>query len=260
MPTPPLVSVIMPMRNSVDMIGASIRSVQAQTFTDWELVVVDDRSTDDSYAVVRAFAEGDRRVRLLRNPGRQGAAHARNHATEHARGRYIAFLDSDDMWLATKLERQLELMTATGTPLTYAAYYKITGDEQVEAAAFTPSRRVVRAPTRLTYAKMLRQDYVGFLTAMYDTRAVGKRYFPDLARRQDYAMLLELFRTGITARGTTEPLAIYRAARSGSLSSNKIQSSQYNWQIYRHIEGLPLWRAMWAFANYAVRSGLKYLI
>src|SRR5699024_2737280 len=163
-------------------------------------------------------------------------------------------------WLPTKLEKQLELCSRTGTALTYAGYYKIPSSKAVEAQDFTPNSRRVIPPDALDYRRMLRQDYIGFLTAMYDSDLLGKRYFPDLERRQDYAMLLEIFREGVTAHGLCEPLAIYRAARSGSLSSNKIAASRFNWHIYRHVERLPFHKALWSFGNYAIRSGLKYLI
>ena len=256
----PAVSVIMPMHNSAAFVAASIRSVQAQTFEDWELVVVDDSSRDGSADTVTRMAQSDSRIRLLGNDGRPGAAGARNVAIAAARGRYHAFLDSDDMWLPTKLARQLELMARTATPLTFSAYYKLEPGSTVEAVDFTPSKRVVRAPLRLEYRHLLRQDYIGFLTAVYDTEQLGRRFLPPLKRRQDYALMLSILREGHVAIGLAEPLALYRAGRSGSLSSNKFVAARYNWHIYRHVEALPLPRALWSFGNYAVRAGLKYFI
>src|SRR5699024_2536181 len=113
---------------------------------------------------------------------------------------------------------------------------------------------------RLEYRHLLRQDYIGFLTAVYDTHAIGKRMLPGIERRQDYALMLAILREGHVARGLDEPLALYRAGRAGSLSANKLVAARYNWRIYRHVEALPLPRALWTFANYAVRAGLKYFI
>ena len=256
----PLVSVVMPMHNAERFVAQSIRSVLAQTVSDWELLIIDDASQDDSRAVAERAAGGDSRIQVLSNPGPNGAGPTRNVGIEAARGRFIAFLDSDDMWLSAKLEKQLALLEVSRSPLVYSAYYKISGDWAAEAAEFTPTDRVVRPPLRLEYKHMLRQDYIGFLTAMYDTEVLGKRHLPAIKRRQDYALMLELLREGHVARGLSEPLALYRAARSGSLSSNKFVAAKYNWHIYRHVEALPLPRALWAFGNYAVRAGAKYLI
>ena len=260
MSTSALLSVIMPMHNAERFVGQAIRSVLAQTVTDWELLIIDDASTDGSLAEVERGSGGDPRIRLLTNPGPHGAGPARNVGIEAARGRYVAFLDSDDMWLATKLDKQLALLEVSGAPLVYSAYYKIDGDSTTEATDFEPNGRVVTAPSRLEYKHLLRQDYIGFLTAVYDTAVLGKRMLPDIVRRQDYALMLALLREGHVARGLAEPLALYRARRSGSLSSNKIVAAKYNWHIYRHVEALPLPRALWAFGNYAVRAGTKYLI
>lgn len=250
----------MPMHNSSATVASSIASVQGQTFDDWEIIVVNDFSTDSSPEMVAEIAAADPRIRLLHNTGERGAAHARNVAIKYAEGRYIAFLDSDDLWLPTKLDRQLEHLQATGGPISYSWYVKVDGDADVNAATFVADSRIVRSPARLAYKQMLRQDYIGFLTAIYDTEVVGKCYFPPLQRRQDYAMLLEIMRAGHEAHGVMEPLAVYRAARSGSLSSNKFKAARYNWHIYRHVEGLSLPRAVVAFCNYAVRSTYKYFI
>lgn len=250
----------MPLHNTAPFVAASVRSVLDQTFPDWELLVVDDRSTDGSVAVVREAAAEDPRVMLTVNPGSAGAAAARNHGTDLARGRYIAFLDSDDLWLPAKLAEQIALHERTGAPLTYSSYFKIDAGEHTEATSFAPNGRIVRPPLKLTYRHMLRQDYVGFLTAMYDTEVLGKRRFPSLERRQDYAMLLEIFREGHVAHGLHQPLAIYRAGRAGSLSSNKLVAARYNWHLYRNVEALSWLRATAAFVNYAVRSAHKHLI
>lgn len=250
----------MPMHNEAATIHTSVTSVQAQTFTDWELLIVNDSSTDSSPAMAREFAHEDKRIRVLENTGLPGAAHARNVAVEHALGRYIAFLDADDMWLPKKLELQIAHFSHTKAPITFTWYAKVNSDQEVDPTTFIPKRRIVRSPLHVTYEHMLRQDYIGFLTAMYDTEILGKRYFPELKRRQDYAMLLEIMREGHKADGIGEPLAVYRAARTGSLSSNKFKAAQYNWHIYRNVENLSFSRAIVAFANYAIRSSLKYLI
>lgn len=256
----PMVSVIMPMSDCQGLVGDSVRSVLAQTYADWELLVVDDYSLDCSADVVAEFSRMDTRVRLLHNHGRRGAAHARNVAIRASRGRYIAFLDSDDQWLPRKLEKQVRFALGTGSPLTYTAYYKIDATSAETVDSFAPNGRVVVPPLRLEYRHMLRQDYIGCLTAMYDAEQLGRIPMPTIARRQDYALWLEILRPGRQAQGLAEPLALYRAQRPGSLSANKLRVARYNWHVYRNVEKLALPRAATAFGNYAVRATRKFLI
>lgn len=250
----------MPMHNAADTLRASIDSVLRQTYRDWELLIIDDSSSDSSPRIAGEFAEADPRIKTLINPGERGAAPTRNVGVAAATGRYIAFLDADDLWLAAKLARQVEHMQRTGAVLTYTWYVKVDGHARVDLDTFDPTQRIVRSPLHLTYPAMLKQDYIGFLTAMYDADAVGKHYFPPLKRRQDYAMLLNMMRAGIEAHGIAAPLAVYRAARRGSLSANKFKAARYNWTIYREHERLSLPRAIYSFTNYAIRAGMKYLI
>jgi teichuronic acid biosynthesis glycosyltransferase TuaG len=260
-PFDPTVSVVMPVCDCESLVATSIRSVLGQTYADWELLVVDDYSLDRSADVVEEFCRADSRVRLLRNHGLRGAAHSRNLAIRSARGRYIAFLDSDDQWLPRKLEKQLRLARRTRAPLTFTSYYKIDGDSTETADTFVPNGRVVRAPLVLEYRHLLRQNYIGCLTAMYDIAQVGRVLMPEISRRQDYALWLEILRRpGRRAVGLAEPLALYRAQRPGSLSSNKIRGASYNWQVYRDVEQLPLPVAAAAFGSYAVRASRKFLI
>lgn len=256
----PMVSIIMPVCDCRALVGASIESVLGQTYADWELLAVDDYSRDDSADVVHEFSRMDARVRLLRNHGRRGAARARNFAIRSSRGRYIAFLDSDDQWLPRKLEKQVRFARRTRAPLTFTAYYKIDARSTETAASFAPNGRVVSAPLMLEYRHMLRQDYIGCLTAMYDAGQLGRVLMPEISRRQDYALWLEILRPGRRALGLAEPLALYRAQRPGSLSSNKLRAAGFNWQVYRDVEQLPLPRAAAAFGNYAFRASRKFLI
>lgn len=254
----PLVSVIMPVHNSSTTLGASVRSVLAQTHTDWELLVTDDGSTDDSWEQVQAFADDDERVLPERLPASGGAARARNAAIRRARGNYVAFLDSDDLWLAEKLERQVTFAATAATPLTFTSYYKVGGDWSGEAADFLPNDRVVWAPAQVDYRAMLLQDRIGALTAMYARDVLGTRLMPDLRKRQDYALWLDIMRDGVIAKSVREPLAIYRAGRTGSLSSNKVALIPHNWALYRRHEGLSVPRSALALAGaawHSVRTG-----
>ncbi|MEU1870131.1 teichuronic acid biosynthesis glycosyltransferase TuaG [Streptomyces ambofaciens] len=245
----PLVSVVMPVYNSAATLGASVRSVLAQTHTDVELLVTDDASTDDSMDLLQDLARRDERVRPRPAPEQGGAARARNLALERARGEYVAFLDSDDMWLPEKLERQLAFAAEGEAPLTFTSYYKVDGDFTGEACDFTPNGRVVTARERVTYKDMLVQDHIGALTAMYDRTALGTRLMPDMPKRQDYALWLSIMRDGHAARGLREPLAVYRAGRAGSLSSNKLALVEHNWRLYREHEHLSVPRSTLALSG-----------
>jgi teichuronic acid biosynthesis glycosyltransferase TuaG len=249
----PLVSVVMPVYNSAATLGASIRSVLAQTHTDLELLITDDASSDNSMDLIKEFARQDERV-LPESAPKGGAARARNRAIERARGDYVAFLDSDDMWLPTKTERQLEFAAAAGAPLTFTSYYKVHAEYDGEAADFVPNGRVVQAREHVDYHAMLTQDHIGALTAMYDRAALGTRLMPDMPKRQDYALWLSIMRDGTPARGLQEPLAAYRAQRAGSLSSNKLALIPYNWTLYREHEQLSAPQSTRALAGAAWHS------
>ncbi|MFI8944424.1 glycosyltransferase family 2 protein [Streptomyces syringium] len=250
----PLVSVVMPVYNSAVTLGASIRSVLTQTHSDLELLVTDDKSSDDSMDLLREFARQDERVLPESAPERGGAGRARNLAIERARGDYIAFLDSDDMWLPDKAERQIDFAATANTPLTFTSYYKVNADYDGESTDFVPNGRVVRAREHVDYRAMLIQDHIGALTAMYDRSVLGTRLMPEMRKRQDYALWLSIMRDGTAARGLPEPLAVYRAHRPGSLSSNKLSLIQYNWELYREHEHLSLPRSAQALAGAAWHS------
>lgn len=253
----PLVSVVMPVHNSAATLGPSVRSVLAQTHTDLELLITDDASSDDSMDLLTELARQDERVMPEAAARQGGAARARNLAIERAQGDFIALLDSDDMWLVTKLEKQLAFAATAGTPLTFTSYYKVDALYEGEAADFVPNGRVVWAPEHVDYSAMLVQDHIGALTAMYDRRVLGAKLMPDMPKRQDYALWLSIMRDGTPARALREPLAVYRSQRAGSLSSNKLSLVQYNWNLYRRHERLSVVRSTRALVGAAWHSVRK---
>ncbi|MFF5923752.1 glycosyltransferase family 2 protein [Streptomyces flavochromogenes] len=252
----PLVSVVMPVYNSAATLGAAVRSVLSQTHSDLELLVTDDKSSDGSLDLLMEFARQDERVKPESAPEQGGAGRARNLAIGRARGDYVAFLDSDDMWLPEKTERQIEFAAAGDAPLTFTSYYKMDADYDGESADFVPNGRVVRAREHVDYRAMLVRDYIGALTAMYDRNVLGSRLMPEMRKRQDYALWLSIMREGADARGLTEPLAVYRSHQAGSLSSNKLSLVPYNWDLYRRHERLSVPRSTRALAG-AVWQSLR---
>ncbi len=223
----PTVSVVMPLWRARETLGAAIASVQAQDFTDWELIAVDDASDDGSGDMAEALAEHDPRIRVIRQATRGGAARARNAAIEAARGRYIAFLDADDLWLPEKLALQIPFMEETGTALSYAGFWRVSGNR----------RLCIEVPPRVTYRQLLHGHVIGCVTAVYDTEQVGKVLMPDIRMRHDFALWLDILRQVDCARGLTMPLAVHHR-RDGSLSSSLPRRTLATWRMYRDVEGL----------------------
>lgn len=219
------ISVIMPAKDAAAFIGEAIRSVQAQTLACWELIVIDDASTDDTRARVEALAREDARIRLLALPSRQGPARARNQGIRQARGGYIAFLDSDDQWYPNKLERQIAALSQSGAALVYSHYHVRYG------TALDPVR-LVRCPPRLEHADLLRGDPIGCLTVTWDRQRTGTLLMPDLPMRQDWGLWLRILARGHHGIGVQEPLAALRLHRN-SLSSNKWRAMYYNYLVLR---------------------------
>ncbi|MCX4659097.1 glycosyltransferase family 2 protein [Streptomyces uncialis] len=252
----PLVSVVMPVYNSAATLSAAVRSVLTQTHSDLELLATDDQSSDGSMDLLREFAGHDERVLPQQAPERGGAGRARNRSINRARGDYVAFLDSDDMWLPAKLEKQLAFAAEGDAPLTFTSYFKMDADHEGESTDWVPNGRVVRAREHVDYRAMLRRDHIGALTAMYDRNVLGTRLMPEMRKRQDYALWLSIMRDGADARGLAEPLAVYRAHQAGSLSSNKLSLVKYNWELYREHEHLSVARSTRALAG-AVWQSLR---
>jgi len=233
----------MPSHNSARFIGDSIRSVQAQDFQDWELLVSDDGSTDDTCAVVESFRNRDQRIRLLASPVNQGPGASRNAALRAARGRYIAFLDSDDLWEPDKLTRQLAFMKERGVAFCHTRYTAMDeqGDRSVD---------IGKGLSSVTYEDLLaHRTTIGCLTVMFDTEKCGRPLMPDIRRRQDYALWLKILKQGVTAERLDERLAFYRVRRN-SISHNKIRAAWYVWRVYREVEGLGILKSLYYFAHY----------
>jgi teichuronic acid biosynthesis glycosyltransferase TuaG len=247
----PDVSVITPVHDSEKFISDAITSVLEQRFADWEMILVDDCSTDHSVEVCMGFAGQDRRIRVIKLDRHSGPAAARNTAIRAASGRYIAFLDSDDFWHRNKLDLQLELFKQTGCALVYSAY-KIKDEKRRN------KHKIILVPESIDYYGLLNATVIATVTAVYDTARVGKVMMPDILKRQDYALWLKILRNGGKAYAVNKPLACLRK-RSGSVSSNKLSAMRYTWMVYRRIEKLSVGHSLYHFFNYAVRAFIKNL-
>lgn len=209
-----LVSIIMPSYNCGRFVEETIRSVLAQTYQNWEILFVDDCSSDDTIRKVSAIREKDARIRLFQNKGNLGAAMSRNHALREAKGRWIAFLDSDDLWEPEKLEKQILFMEENGYAFSYTNYQEINEDSKETGV-------IVSGPKHITKSGMFAFCWPGCLTVMYDREAVGLIQIEDIKKNNDYAMWLKACKKA-DCHLLDECLAKYRRGRSGSISSHGI--------------------------------------
>ncbi|WP_300488850.1 glycosyltransferase family 2 protein [Flavobacterium sp.] len=223
------VSIITPTFNSAPFISATILSVQNQTYPDWEMLIVDDCSTDETVAIVKTFAEQDNRIRFYELDRNSGAGVARNHALEKASGRYIAFLDADDLWKPEKLEKQLAFLAQNKLPFTFSFYDCI--DENGDSL-----QKRIKAPLRLSYRQLFFCNFIGNLTGIYDTDYFGKIPIASFRKRQDWIVWLTILKKIKTAQPVPESLALYRI-RKDSISASKRSLLQHNYRIYRDFHG-----------------------
>ena len=241
-----LVTIIMPTYNSADFIGEAITSVIHQTYTDWELLVVDDGSTDNTPDIVREYSAHDPRIHLFFNDHHTGMPSSpRNYALHRAHGRYIAFLDSDDMWLPEKLSEQIPLLSNPNVAVVYSDYEKISSSGQ-------RCGRVVKAPHTATYRRLLYGNVIGNLTGIYDRQNVGSVAILEI-HHEDYAMWLNILKRGFIAMNTGTVTALYRV-HGKSVSSRKFSILSWQWNIYRNIENLSLPYSCLCYASYAFRA------
>ncbi len=233
-----LVSVIMPSWNTGEYIAKSIQSVIDQTYKNWELIIVDDCSTDNTDEVVKTFLK-DRRIIYLKNEKNQGAAITRNRAIREAQGEWIAFLDSDDLWDSKKLEKQLRYMIDNEYDLSYTEYEKIDENDRLINV-------YVSGPAVVNKRKIYNYDYIGHLTMMYNVNSYGLIQIKDIKKNNDYAIRLQLFkRKGTKAYLLRENLAKYRV-RSKSISHDKISKKiKSHYDLFRYCDEKSIGAAFW---------------
>ena len=242
-----VVSIIMPTYNSEQTVVESIQSVLSQTYKNWELIIVDDRSTDNTWQVIQTYADKYDNIRVYQNKENLGAGASRNFAIKKAKGRFIAFLDSDDLWTEDKLAEQIPFMLENNYPLTYTHYSRFTSEEELS---------VVTAPEYTTYKKLMYSNVIGCLTAVYDAQALGKRYMPLIRKRQDMGLWLDILKDTPKAYCLPKPLAKYRM--DSGMTANKFSVLSYQWKFYRDVVGLSLPRSLFTFSVYAVKGTMKH--
>lgn len=247
-----LVSIITPTFNSERYLEDTYKSLCSQTYTNWEWLVTDDCSDDDSWSILSRIAESDKRVSIFKNIKNSGAAITRNNSLSNAKGDFIAFLDSDDLWLPNKLEQQLNFMLR-GVDFSFTAYQLMDSSGNL-----TPRKVDTLQMNPISYIDMLKKKAtIGCSTVMLRRAAFqGLLEMPLLRTGQDYALWLKILKTGAVAFPLNIVLTHYRVV-SGSISRNKFKKACRQWQIYRELEHLPLFFACECFFFYALRAVFK---
>ena len=243
------ISIIMAAYNAEKTIEQAIYSVLCQTYPDFELLVVNDCSTDKTAALVAAIAEKDDRVRLISNEKNGGVSYTRKHGLEEARGEWIAILDSDDAWASEKLEKQIELQKKTNAELLF------TGSAFMDADG-KPINWYLSAPAEVTYRQLLKQNVLSNSSALVRKELYAKYYAVGDGMHEDFAIWLSILKEGRKAYGVDEPLLIYRLAKS-SKSGNKVKAARMNWNTYRYV-GLNSVEALYYECWYMAKNIVKY--
>lgn len=245
-----LVSIITPSYNSEKLIDKTIESVKNQTYKNYEMIIIDDGSSDNSVNTITRLIKNDTRFKLIELKENVGAAKARNIGIEKANGRFIAFLDSDDLWYSNKLENQVKFMKEKNIAFSFTSY-------EVINQSGIKLKKVIDAPDEINYVGLLKNTIIGCLTVMLDTEKLRDFKMPN-CKPEDTALWLKLLREDNTAYGLKQVLAQYRLVE-GSVSSNKINAAQNLWRLYRMQEQLPLVSSCWYFGNYAINALKKHI-
>lgn len=256
-----LVSIIVPVYNAGSYIEETIQMVEKQTFPNWELILVDDSSSDNSRQLIEAYLQKraarnnsaqQQRIHLIVKEQNEGAAMARNTGMEAAEGRYIAFLDADDIWMSDKLQKEMDFLREKQAAFVFSAYE--FGDENAKGTG-----RIVHVPKTLTYRKALSRTVIFTTTVVLDREKIpAELLFMPVVKSEDTAFWWKLLKNNVTAYGLDEVLAIYRRPAK-SLSSNKLEAIKRIWYLYRVQEGLSLIASAYYFVFWAFRATLRRL-
>lgn len=236
----------MPSYNAEKTIAQSIESVLQQSYTNWELLITDDKSSDTTINIINKYVAKDARIQLFTNEQNLGAGGSRNRSIKESKGRYIAFLDSDDLWLDNKLSIQIDYMQKNNVELSYTWYQKFGDDGD---SGF------VKPKLTVTYQQLLCSNIIGCLTAVYDVKLLGKRYMPLIRKRQDMGLWLNILKDVEKAVGIPQVLAKYRI--DSGMTQNKFTILKWQWLFYRDVVGLNFLQSIRCFVVYAYKGFVK---
>lgn len=246
-----LISIITPVYNCEKLLSKTIECVINQTYQNWEMILVDDCTPDNSAKIIKKYISKDKRIKYFKLNKNSGAAIARNKGLKESKGRFIAYLDSDDLWKSEKLERQVKFMLNNNYAFTCTDYEKI--DEGGKSL-----NKIIKIPNKVDYNLFLRNTIIQTVGVMVDTKLTGKKILemPNIRRRQDAATWCQLLKNGFDCYECPENLSYYRVVKN-SLSSNKLKAIKMNWYWYRKIEKLPLLKTCYCFIGYAFNAVKK---
>lgn len=244
-----LISIIMAAYNAERTIGQAVTSVLNQTYKNFELLIIDDCSADNTASIAEKFCEKDERVRVIRNTKNSGVSYTRKRGLEEANGEWIAVLDSDDAWTADKLEKQICLQKETGGDLLYTGSAFMDHDGN-------PIEWHLHAPREIRYKQLLKQNLISNSSSLVRKELYSEYYVSDDRMHEDFAVWLGILKSGKCAYGVDEPLLIYRLSKK-SKSGNKLKAAKMNWNTYRYM-GLNVFKALYYECWYIVKSLLKY--
>jgi glycosyltransferase involved in cell wall biosynthesis len=224
--------------------------VQHQTHQNWEMIIVDDGSFDETEHIVRSIIEKDKRIQFYKLTQNSGPAVARNTGIEKASGKYMTFIDADDIWFPTFIENSITAIDETGIPFVFSSYKR--ANEQLE---FVYSDFIV--PNKVSYSDILKSNSISCLTAFVEIQKLGKKYMPLIRKRQDMGLWLNYLKVVPFAHGIQETQAIYRI-RENSLSRKKSDLIKYQWQFYRNVEKLNIFQSLYYMSHWMYRGFMKY--
>lgn len=247
-----LVSIITPSYNSEQFILHAINSVINQSYINWEMIIVDDSSEDNSKDVISSVAESESRIRTFFLDSNVGPAEARNLALRNAKGKYIAFLDSDDFWHPQKLYKQILFMQRNDIAFSYTSYQLVSEDG-------LNKKKIIRALSKISYFDYLKNTIIGCLTVIIDVEKTGFFEMPNIRSSHDMALWLLIMKRGFAAYGLDEDLASYRLVHNSN-SSSKIKAAKDVWSVYREEEKLSFFYSFWCFINYAFNAIKKRVL
>ena len=245
-----LVSIITPTFQSADFIAETIASVQNQTYSNWEMIIVDDGSTDATEKIIKNILLNDNRIQFFKLDQNSGPAVARNKGIEQAKGEFMTFLDADDIWFPNFIEKSIKTIEETKIPFVFSSYKR--ANENLE---FVYSDFIV--PSKVTYTDILKSNSISCLTAFLDIKTLEKKFMPLIRKRQDMGLWLQYLKAIPFAYGIQETQAIYRI-RANSLSRKKSDLIKYQWQFYREVEQLTVLQSAYYMLHWMYRGFMKY--